>query len=166
MFLPVKLADCEGANGDFQALSKLATLRLGSGIILGNRGSDSEVPIILWNEAASIPQRIGALHMKILLMACVATAALATAAIAADVKTSVQSSAASGAATNDTGTVGGVKPATAGAENVHSASPQVSGSMLSAWKTSADSYGYSGSANGCHFSGEGGPKGNHSNDNC
>jgi len=103
--------------------------------------------------------------MKILLIAAVATAALATAAFAADVKTSVQASAASGAATNDTG-VTGMKPATASSENVHTAAPQVSGSMLSAWKTSADSYGYSGSANGCHFSGEGGPKGVHSNDNC
>lgn len=104
--------------------------------------------------------------MKILLIAAVATAALATAAFAADVKTSVQASAASAAATNDTGAVNGMKPATASSENVHTAAPQVSGSMLSAWKTSADSYGYSGSANGCHFSGEGGPKGVHSNDNC
>lgn len=104
--------------------------------------------------------------MKILLMACVASAALVTAAFAADVKTSVQASAASGAATNGTGAVGGVKPAATGSESVHSTSPQVSGSVMSVWKTSADSYGFSGSSNGCHFNGNGGPKGVQSNDNC
>lgn len=104
--------------------------------------------------------------MKIFLIAGIATAALATAAFAADVKSSVQASAATGAATNDTGSVGAVKPAVAAAANVQSAGPQVSGSMLSAWKTSTDSYGFSGTSNGCHFNGEGGAKGYHSSDNC
>jgi hypothetical protein len=130
--------------------------------------------------------------MKIFLMTCVATLALAGAAVAADVGTATSDTApfnsltsVTNAAnelavkpvsstkpamdTNAMATMGakpaGTSPATAPSGEIVGAAT-AAGSDTSVWKVGQDSYAFEGSVNGCHFNGGGGPSGSHINNPC
>jgi hypothetical protein len=130
----------------------------------GNRNLEFEALDLKTKAAAFLTQRSGAFEMKIVLMTCLATAALSTAALA-DSKMDVKPAAATAMmGEGGAGAAMAMKPAATGSANATSS--KTSGSMMSAWKTGGNSYGFAGNTGGCHLSGTGGAGGFKNNGGC